>query len=350
MNAITRANEREIIHDVVVERGPMPLNGALARPGQGRISTQDLLAMLLRDKRSTKTREAYDGDLKHHYLTRELPCTREEVVYYLDTFIAWPRADIAFRLNEYKALMIEGEFAEATVARRLAASKAFLKLAHRFNRCETDGRGLVDVEKVRSYRETHGVTVEQVKALLALPITVHGLGSVAALRDEAMLRLMAQSGLRRAEVLKLEVGDFSIQPRAVRVLGKGRGTQKELVPIPQSAADAIGRYLQATGRLGVQEGALFLNLDHRPAKTGQGLTMRAMNWIVEGYGTRLGIELRPHMLRHTFGTQLSLKTSGDVPAVQKAMRHADANTTLRYIENSKNIAGKMVDLLTEVYD
>lgn len=361
MGNIIRAggNPREIIvapeSVAVIENWNQ--NRAFERPRAAQITTGELLEVLLREKRSAATRAAYSADLKHFYLTfREgtarLPkgtaCLPEELLGYLGTFISWPREDIRYRMLEYKAAMIEAQFAEATVERRRASIVAFLRCAYQHGKCETDGRGLVQGEKVRKFREIGGLSPKQVRELLAAITTKHGAGTEAALRDEAIVRLMFGVGLRRAEVVKLDVRDFSPSTKRIWVLGKGRGTQKESLEVPPKAVATILAYLEKSGHLAEKETPLFRNFDHRPRYKNQRLTLRAINHLMEKYGALTGFErLHPHMLRHTFGTQLSEKTNGNVPAVQRAMRHADANTTMRYIEQAQGVQGKMVRLLEE---
>ena len=175
-------------------------------------------------------------------------------------------------------------------------------------------------------------------------------GSITALRDEAMLRVLALNGLRRAEVHQLDVRDFSYAQCTLAILGKGRGSQKETVSVVPSCADAIARYLLAAGHKGDFDGPLFRNLDHRPDKADGRLTTRGIHWLVAGYGARIGItNLRPHQLRHTAITQLSKRSNGNIPAIKAFSRHADANTVLIYVDNAKEEQKRMTELLEEAY-
>ncbi len=66
-------------------------------------------------------------------------------------------------------------------------------------------------------------------------------GSPLGRRDQAMLELFYASGLRLSELTGLDLDDLNLSARMVRVLGKGR--KERLVPMTQTAADAIRAYL-----------------------------------------------------------------------------------------------------------
>ena len=69
--------------------------------------------------------------------------------------------------------------------------------------------------------------------LLEMPDRATPLGR----RDQAILELFYASGLRLSELVGLDLEDLNLKARMVRVLGKGR--KERLVPLNQSAADAI---------------------------------------------------------------------------------------------------------------
>ena len=326
-----------------------------ARPATG-LDHADAMAMLLRDKRSEATRRAYDGDWRHFHLTTRPDLNGRFVQdVFLDDirdFLGWPPPEVAMRLNQYKAAMIGATppLSEATVNRRLAAVRSLLRFAHRLGWSKTDGRGLVDGKKVNSYRDTKGIDPKLIKSLFAQPARTHGAGTVQALRDEAMLRVLALNALRRAEVRRLDVRDFSHVERTLSILGKGRGTQKETISIVSSCADAIAAYLITAGHSTDSNGPLFRNVDHRPEKCGNRLTTVGIHWLIRGYGEKLGLtNLRPHQLRHTAVTQLAIRTNGNIAEIQEFSRHADANTVMRYVKNSKDTQLKMTNLLEEAY-
>ena len=180
------------------------------------------------------------------------------------------------------------------------------------------------------------LSIEEMAKLLETPDRSSPLGR----RDQAMLELFYASGLRLSELTGLDLDDLNLQSRIVRVLGKGR--KERLVPMTQTAADAIKAYLpdrelmvrnsqsairnpQSAIRRSRVEYPLFVNY------RGQRLTPRSVHRLVRKYvalcSTRFGIS--PHALRHSFATHL-LEGGADVRGIQELLGHAQLSTTQRY--------------------
>jgi integrase/recombinase XerD len=113
-------------------------------------------------------------------------------------------------------------------------------------------------------------------------------------RDEALIRLMTETGARAGEILALEVADVDLAA-GVAVIRKGKGGKARRVPFGPRTGAAIDRYIRARRR-------------HRLASTpvlwlGQGgkqFSYYALRETLRYRAARAGITgLHPHMLRHT---------------------------------------------------
>lgn len=290
--------------------------------------------LLLADKRSAATKRAYRLDL--HDFFGGPPETAA-----VQAFLILAPPQIALRLAAYKGDLLARGLAEATVNRRLAAVRSLLRLSHRLGLTATDGRGLVDGERARAYRDTRGIDVRALKRLLALPdrTTLRGR------RDHALLRLLCENALRRAEVCALDVADFDLAGRRLAIRGKGRGTQKEPVTLSARCAGAISAYQALSGHA---EGALFRSFDHRPRKQGERLSADGLYHLIGEYGDRLGLKLTPHKLRHSALTAALDATGGDVRRVQKLSRHKDVRTLMIYDDNRADAQGSLSTLLSKL--
>lgn len=153
-----------------------------------------------------------------------------------------------------------------------------------------------------------------------------------AVRDRAILELLYSSGLRLAEVQGLSLGDLDLHSGLVSVLGKG--SKRRVVPIGGKAKDALREWLAL--RRGGERSAVFVS------RSGRRLGARAIQERVRRWARRYGIELHPHMLRHSFASHL-LESSGDLRAIQELLGHADLGTTQIYTHLD-------FQRLAEVYD
>ena len=143
-------------------------------------------------------------------------------------------------------------------------------------------------------------------------------------RDRAMLELFYSSGLRLAELVRLDLTDLDLRDGVVRVTGKGSKTR--LVPVGRHARTALEAWLAERRAIpGPDATALFVG------RGGRRLTPRAVQARLKTWARRQGLDinLHPHMLRHSFASHL-LESSGDLSAVQELLGHADISTTQIY--------------------
>ncbi len=223
----------------------------------------------------------------------------------------------------------------ATAARKLAAVRTFARWLRREGVIEGDPAALAGTPSREQKIPVH-LSIDEMARLLETPDRGSPLGR----RDQAMLELFYASGLRLSELTGLDLDDLNLSARMVRVLGKGR--KERLVPMTQTAADAIRAYLPdrelivrgprsrvrgpgAAIRRSRSEHPLFVNY------RGQRLTPRSVHRLVRKYvalcSTRFGIS--PHALRHSFATHL-LEGGADVRGIQELLGHAQLSTTQRY--------------------
>lgn len=216
--------------------------------------------------------------------------------------------------------------ATATIARRLAALKAFYQFLVRENYLEKDPT--INLESPRLEKRLPKVlTIREVETLLAQPDGA----TAAGLRDRAMLELLYATGIRVSELVSLNHSDVNLDLAYIRCLGKG--SKERIVPLGSMAVKGVRDYLQS-GRPRLirdrNEEALFVN--HH----GRRLTRQGFWKIVKKYAedARIDKEITPHTLRHSFATHL-LENGADLRSVQEMLGHADISTTQIYTHITK---------------
>ena len=227
--------------------------------------------------------------------------------------------------------------APATVNRRLAALRSLVKLGRTMGLVSWSLE--VPNEKAQAYRDTRGPGRSGFQILME---QINGRQDPKAHRDRAILRLLYDLGLRRAEVCRLDLDDVDLEAGKVNVLGKGR-RQKELLTLPAPTVEALGTWLAARGDAA---GPLFGNFD-RAGKGGR-LTPRAINYLVTGLGRKVGLKVTPHGLRHTAITEAvkSAQANGiGLEEVRDFSRHADVKTLMIYRDRERNVQGQLAALV-----
>ncbi len=235
------------------------------------------------------------------------------------------------------SLKQDREYASATVARKVAATKSFFHYLLERGIVQDDPTVNLDSPKVRKYLPT-SLSEEDVARLLKAPLRYN---NVRSLRDSALLELLYATGMRVSEIVDLNVCNVNLVSLSVHCASKGPRSKERIIPIYPRAADALRTYL-TEGRNKLlreeEEEALFLN--HR----GRRLTRQGLWLIIKRYVEEVGIEaaVTPHTLRHSFATHL-LNGGADVREVQGLLGHANISTTQVYAQLSQ-------ERLREVYD
>jgi len=216
--------------------------------------------------------------------------------------------------------------ATATIARRLAALKAFYQFLVREKRIKSDPTVNLESPKLEK-RLPRVLTVNEVERLLAQPDPAQPSG----LRDRAMLELLYATGIRVSELVSLNTVDVNLETGYIRCTGKG--SKERIVPLGTLAIQSVREYTEQ-GRSKLvkdqEETALFVN--HH----GHRLTRQGFWKIVKKYADDAGIEkeITPHTLRHSFATHL-LENGADLRSVQEMLGHADISTTQIYTHITK---------------
>lgn len=240
----------------------------------------------------------------------------------------------------YRAHLLERHLAPATINRRLAALRSLVKLARTL--------GLVpwalEVASVESapYRDTRGPGTAGVRQVLA---ALDGHTDPKGLRDRAIVRLLYDRGLRRAEVVALDVDHVNLELGSVAVLGKGR-TERVWYTLPPKTVDAVRAWLAARGGA---PGPLFVNLSPARKTAAERLTGRSLHRNLGQLGERAGVagRVRPHGIRHTAITDVLAKSNGNVVEAQKFSRHRDVKVLLVYNDNRADVGGRLAALIAD---
>lgn len=145
-----------------------------------------------------------------------------------------------------------------------------------------------------------------------------------AVRDQAMFELMYSAGLRRAELIGLDITGLDLAAGEVTVIGKGSRTR--VVPVGKPALEAVRNWLAL--RPNVARGdteALFVGA--RGARISATVLAQALKQLALRQG--ITAHMHPHALRHAFASHV-LQSSGDLRAVQEMLGHASLSTTQIY--------------------
>lgn len=318
---------------------PAPAPPPPALPDPPAVRPADLFAALLADARKPTTRRAREQDATD--LARFLGAAGPAEACVSLVAGGAPRANAL--ATAYVRSMLDRALSPATVNRRVSTVRRVCKLARRFAVITWGVE--VDTLKVDSYRDTTGPGRAGWLRLLDV-VTRAAVKTAKGRRDLAIVRLLHDQGLRRAEVTALDLADVDMEAGRLFVLGKGKG-EKTPMRLNKPATVALSRWLDDRGP---DPGPLFVRLDRaRPAGGLTRLDGDALHLVVGALGRKAGLgrAVKPHGLRHEAITRVLELTRGNIDAAQKFGRHADPKTTQKYNDNRSDVAGDMARLLGE---
>lgn len=248
-------------------------------------------------------------------------------VAHLRAFLVELQGTVANGENPFKPDNPEGKrLSDLTVHGYAEVIKAFCHWLYLDELLDKDPSARLAMPKVGSY-VVKSFTVQHLDAMLEACDTRTALG----FRDFAMVALMADTGLRLGELIRLTVDNFIQVNRQgkshIRVIGKGK-REREIGVSPQ-VAKLLWKYLRLHRQARTpDEQLLFLG------RYGKSLTQRGVEDIVQRLRDKAGIDdvrCSPHTFRHTFAVEY-MERGGDIFKLSRELGHGKVSTTEQYIK------------------
>ncbi len=240
----------------------------------------------------------------------------------------------------FLSFLFEKEKKKTSIARKLAAVRAFFKFLARERVLAESPAATVSTPKLdRTLPRI--MTEEELNTFLDRVAEATKEGEPMMRRDRAVLELLYASGLRVSELAGLDLRHVNFSDGMLLVRGKGR--KERIVPFGSKAKQALTDYLPLRERIlkehrKTSQTAVFLNAH------GDRLTTRSVDRLLKKHVRAFGpnVKVSPHSLRHAFASHL-LTEGADLRAIQEMLGHASLATTQKYTQVS-------IKQLMEVYD
>ncbi|MRT18011.1 tyrosine-type recombinase/integrase [Vitellibacter sp. q18] len=148
-------------------------------------------------------------------------------------------------------------------------------------------------------------------------------------RDRLIVELFYSTGIRRAELIHIKLGDLSPAQQTIKVLGKRN--KERILPLLPSVMKTIAHYLELRAQLEKLTDADYLFLTQKGVKIYESLVYR----IIKSYFSETSEKVKksPHILRHSFATHL-LNEGADINSVKELLGHSSLASTQVYTQNS----------------
>lgn len=259
---------------------------------------------------SANTRQAYERDLRLFCKTLGFKNS--------DALVNVNREQITGYMTQLK----EKGLAAATIARKLAAIKAFYRFMTAEGYMDANPAEVVEAG-TKGIKLPRVLSEDEVVRLLNQP----DIKTAEGFRDRTMLEVLYATGMRVSELISLTLERVDLNMKYIIAFGKG--SKERIVPLGSVAAEFLQHYLEKVRpkltHAGRNTNIVFL------AFGGHELTRQRFWQIIRAYGRKASINkaLTPHILRHSFATHL-LDNGADLRSVQELLGHSDISTTQIY--------------------
>jgi site-specific recombinase XerD len=186
----------------------------------------------------------------------------------------------------------------------------------------------IKLAKDKGDKEIKFLKLDQLERLLSAPDASTPAGA----RDRAILESLFSTGLRVAELVRLNRDQLRIRPATdfLEISVVGKGSKIRTVYFSARAVVWLKKYLDARDDM---DPALFVNFNpgKKDAASSRRLSIRSIENIVKKYIVMAGLPTNstPHTLRHSFATDL-LAQGVDLRLVQEFLGHSNIATTQIY--------------------
>ncbi|WP_417834807.1 site-specific tyrosine recombinase XerD [Thalassospira xiamenensis] len=232
-------------------------------------------------------------------------------------------------VRKYMASLGDAGLAPRTQARRLSAVRQFHKFLYADGYRNDDPSAHIDSPKQGNTLPKF-LTIDEIDRLI---VTATNHDGIKGKRLLAMVELMYATGMRVSELVELPFAAAARDPQMLIV--RGKGNKERLVPLSDTARDALRDYLE------VRASFIPVTKANQPGqspylfpsrgKSGH-LTRQMFLNMVKDLAAEAGIapsRVSPHVLRHSFASHL-LANGADLRSLQQMLGHSDISTTQIY--------------------
>ncbi|CAM5558950.1 tyrosine-type recombinase/integrase [Eoetvoesiella caeni] len=236
--------------------------------------------------------------------------------------------------------LLRKEIAPSTVNGYLAALKGVARQAWFLKQIDSDVfQHIKEIRSVTGSRLPHGRALDRPEIRAVLKHCDKKV-TIANLRDAAIIATLIGCGLRRSELVDIDIEHVIWRDETIRIIGKGN--KERLATMPDQLIPRLKNWFYVRGD---KAGPLFTRIRRGDNLQLERLSAQAVYYILSRRRVPAGVEVfTPHDLRRTFATAL-LDNGEDIRVVQVALGHSNIETTKTYDQSGEKRKHKAVKRL-----
>ena len=280
-----------------------------------RNNLQSHLEYLEKEKKySPLTVNAYQKDILSFQLflnKNHDACILEEVNYAL--------------IRSWIVELSDSKIAASSINRKMASLKSFYKFLLKTK--QIDSNPFVKHKSLKTPKQVQiPFSEKEINTLFELHFLEADFESI---RNRLVVELLYATGMRRAELINLDIHAIDFYSNTIKVLGKRN--KERIIPLIASTSEVIKLYLTKRKELIIINAPEKLILSKKGNKISETFVYRLINDYFSGISEK--VKRSPHVLRHSFATHL-LNNGADLNSVKELLGHASLSSTQIYTHSS----------------
>ena len=269
--------------------------------------------LLFEKKYSNHTAVAYKKDIEmfESFLSKKFPQSNSLNVNYS-------------LIRSWIVKLVSDKISNRTINRKISSLNSYYKFLVKINAVKlnplTNHKALKMSKKLQvPFSET------EIMSVLSLIET----DSFEGLRNKLIVELFYSTGMRRTELVNLQLNDVDISKSQLKVLGKRN--KERFIPLLQTVLETYKAYIIVRSTLKSLNRSKFIFL----TKNGQRVYDKLVYRVITNYFDSVSSKVKksPHILRHSFATHL-LNNGADLNSVKELLGHSSLAATQIYTHNN----------------
>ena len=228
-------------------------------------------------------------------------------------------------IRSWVVRLLSENCAASSVNRKLSTLSSLFRFLRREGRMETNPMDRV----IHPKSKKNSPVFIPSKDLLSLLDRFQFENDYVGQRDQLIIHLLYQTGMRRDELIKLDIGDINFDQNQLKVLGKGG--KERVIPFGSHLKELFGKYLEIRKNTFVKNNDSALILTEKGARVYPKLVYNIVHRILSLIPS--ADQKSPHVLRHSFATHM-LENGADLNATKEILGHSSLAATQIYTQNS----------------
>ena len=229
------------------------------------------------------------------------------------------------QIRSWIVLLVENGLANRSINRKISALNTYYKFLLKIGDIE-----LNPLSKHKALKTSKKIQIPFSEAEIKMVLDdLNFTDDFESVRNKFIIELFYSTGIRRIELVELQLSSLDKDNKTLKVLGKRN--KERIVPLLKSVLDTAIKYLHLRNNLETISDTEILFLTKKGVKIYETLVYRIINEYFSLASSK--VKKSPHILRHSFATHL-LNQGADLNAVKELLGHSSLAATQVYTHNS----------------